>query len=314
MPPAHWRQRTVEGDHPAVSGPARQSVSYLTGCCNLFDRPRHIQGVTLSHGSRMSCQAARQLIDAYILDELDELRTGELAAHVATCPACSAELGGSTRLIGLLGTLSTPEPSPDLDQRIVLAAIADRERRHEHRSWLADLRRQVVRGAMRTTGTLVLTVVSVAILGGAFVLAATTFLNSPALDQPQRATVTNEVTPSVMPTRSSAPATPTVATTPGSQTAPAVSATPTHSAATPAPTPKRSPSPKPSASPEPTQIVTSPPTVAPTATPEPTPVPSPTDKRRTPPPSSTPSPTPTPTATPAPSAAEAPSTAPSTSP
>ena len=55
---------------------------------------------------------------------------------------------------------------------MILAAIAARGRRHEHRSWLGDLRRQILRGAIRTTGTLVATVVTVALLGAAFVFAA----------------------------------------------------------------------------------------------------------------------------------------------
>ena len=101
-----------------------------------------------------------------------------LAVHVKGCAACTAEIGGSTRVLGLLGSLPMPRPTPDLDERILLAAFRDRARRHDHRSWLATLRTQVLRGAMRTTGTLIVTILSVALLGGAFVFAASQFVSS----------------------------------------------------------------------------------------------------------------------------------------
>ena len=119
--------------------------------------------------------AARRLIDAFLVDDLPETEAARLAAHVNGCPVCAAEIGGTTRLLALLGSLPTPLPAPDLDERIYAAVIGDRARRHDHRSWLANLRTQVLRGAVRTTGTLMVAIVTVAFLGGAFVLAAAYF-------------------------------------------------------------------------------------------------------------------------------------------
>ncbi len=141
-------------------------------------------------GHALDCARARDLIDAFLLDELEPADAARLAAHVKGCPACAAEIGGSTRVLGLLGTLSTPRPLPDLDERILVAAFEDRRRRHEHRSWLSDLRTQVIRGAMRTTGTLIVTIMTVALLGGAFVFAASQVVAQlPPFQPPARATL-----------------------------------------------------------------------------------------------------------------------------
>ncbi len=238
----------------------------------------------------LDCAAARPLIEAYLLDELGEADGRRLAGHRRDCPACSAELGGATRLVGLLAALPTPAPAPDLDERIILAAIADRRRRHAHRSWLADLRVQVLRGAMRTTGTLVVTVVTVALLGGAFVFAASQFVAQlPAFTS--RATIAPEVTPTLAPTPELT-AVPTATPRPGTPTPAGVAATPT-TEPTPVPTPEPTPAPTPAATPAPTQVATPEPTPEPTASPAPTPspTPSPTEKlRRTPPPSASPAP------------------------
>ena len=123
--------------------------------------------------------AARRLIDAFLVDDLLDQDAARLAAHVEGCPACAAEIGGTTRLLALFGSLPTPQASPDLDERIYAAAIADRVHRHDRRSWLGDLRKQVFRGAVRTTGTLMVAIVTVAFLGGAFVLAAAYFTQPP---------------------------------------------------------------------------------------------------------------------------------------
>ena len=256
-------------------------------------------------GDPIECPSARRLIDAYLFDELADADSERLALHVRGCVGCSALLGGSARVLGLLAALPVPEPTPHFDERVIVAAIADRRRRHEHRSWLADLRVQVLRGAMRTTGTLVATIVTVALLGGAFVFAVGGFIAQTAQNLPPGGTVGSEVTPTPAPTpvRTAAPtATPGtgnptpagVAVTQQPTTPPAPSPTPTASAE---PTVAASPSPSPS------PIVTPEPTPAPsaTATPEPTPTPSPTDKpKRTPPPSASPSPTPSPAPTSAP--------------
>ena len=252
--------------------------------CNFPGPSPHVQGVSHPPVGREPLEhaQARRLIDAFLVDDLLSSDASRLAAHVKGCPACAAELGGTTRLLALLGSLPTPAPAPDLDERILTAALRDRERRHDHHSWLADLRTQVLRGAVRTTGTLVVAIVTVAFLGGAFVLAAG-FITQVALAPQPRATVQPDMTPTLAPTLVS-PAVP--ATTP-----PAVTAAPT---------------PAPTAGPEVTAEPTPAPTPSPEVTAEPTPTPSPTPvptekPRRTPPPSASPSPTPTPAPTAAPS-------------
>ena len=236
---------------------------------------------------------ARRLIDAFLVDDLLAQEAARLAAHVKECPACAAEIGGTTRLLALLGSLPTPPPAPDLDERIYAAAVADRARRHDHRSWLANLKTQVFRGAIRTTSTLMVAVVTAALLGGAAVLAAAYFTQS----APPHVTVAPDMTPTPAPTmiRSTAPA----------ETPPAVVATPAPTAkpvATPAPTPVPTASPAATATPTATPAPSPSATAEPSPTPTPSPTPSPTEKpRRTPPPSASPSPTPTPTPTVAPS-------------
>jgi hypothetical protein len=249
----------------------------------------------------LACDAAGALIDAYVLDELDQAGRLALADHVRSCAACAAELGGATRLVGLLASTPPAESSPDLDERVILAAIADRRRRHEHRSWLAGLPVLIFRGAARTTGTLVVTIVAVALLGSAFVFAVGGFIAQTAQNLPPSVTFTPEVTPTLAPTheQTAAPAaTPergtqkpeVVAATPAPTPPPTVAATP---AATPEPTSTLAPEPTPAPTPEPTALPTVSPSPSAEPTPEPTPTPTPTEKpRRTPPPSASPSPSP----------------------
>jgi hypothetical protein len=241
---------------------------------------------------------ARRLIDAYLTDELAPLDAERLAAHVEACPACQAELGGATRLLALLGSLPVAPATPDVDERILLAAIRDRDRRHEHRSWLSTLPILVFRGAVRTTGTLVVAIVTVALMGGAFVLAAG-FITQVALAPDTRATLPPDMTPTPAPTlvQTAVPATshPVVTTQPTAAPTPEPTPAPT---APPEPTPE--PTPVVTATPEPTPAPTPEATAEPT--PEPSPTPVPTEKpRRTPPPSASPSPTPSPAPTETPS-------------
>ncbi len=238
-------------------------------------------------GAALDCAIAHPLINAYLLGDLGDADGRRLADHLRTCPACSAELGGATRIIGLLAALPTPEPTRDLDERIILAAIADRRRRHERLSWLSDLPILIFRGAARTTATLVVTIVTVALLGGAFVFAAAGFIAQTAQNLPPSGTVSPEVTPTVAPTPDQT-AVPTAPPTPGTPT-------PVVIVVTPAPTAEPSVEPSPSPSPPPTHVATPEPAAEPTASPEPTPSPTPipTEKpRRTPPPSASPPPSP----------------------
>jgi hypothetical protein len=243
---------------------------------------------------------ARRLIDAFLVDDLLEQDASRLAAHVKGCPACAAEIGGTTRLLALLGSLPTPPPAPDLDERIYAAAIADRARRHDQRSWLQNLQTQVFRGAVRTTGTLVVAIVTVGLLGGAAVLAAA-LLTQPVPPPSPRATVV----PSMTPTAAPSIAQPTLSAAPSvKETPPAVVVTPVPTpkpVVTPAPSPSPSPSASPAASAQPSASPSPSPSASaePSPTPTPSPSPSPTKRPR-------PSPSPSPTPTPAPSQAPPP--------
>ncbi len=250
-------------------------------------------------GHALDCPHARELIDAFLLDELGSADAARLAAHVKGCAACTAEIGSSTRVLGLLGSLPVPRPTADLDERILLAALDDRARRGANRSWLSDLRTQVIRGAMRTTGTLMVTILSVALLGGAFVFAASQVVAQfPAFTS--GATMPAEVTPTpeTTPEQTAVPtATPT-----GSPTPAVVAVTPTIE---PTPVPTAEPTLASTETPTPTQAATPEPTPEPAASSEPTPTPTPVPAekpRRTPPPSASPSPSDSaaPSATPTP--------------
>jgi hypothetical protein len=262
--------------------------------------------VTNPHvGHTLDCARAREFIDLFLLDDLLAADATRLAAHVKGCAACAAEIGSSTRVLGLLGSLPVPRPTPDLDERILLAAIDDRTQRHARRSWLSDLRSQVLRGAMRTTGTLIVTILSVALLGGAFVFAASQVVsNFPSFVGP-RGTIPPVATPttSVPAAQTAEPSTtatprptPVEAVTPApvitpapTSPPPAVTAAPS---ATPTATPEASPTPTPTPTPSAEPSATPSATAEPTPSPTPTPEPSPTDKRRTPPPSDEPTPSP----------------------
>lgn len=240
----------------------------------------------IDSGTPLDCASAHRLIDAYLVGALGETAAAALREHAADCVACSVELRGFVGLIELVAALPVPVASPDLDERLILAAIADRRRRHEHRSWLRDLPRLVFRGAMRTTGTLVVTLATVALLGSALVFAAGNFFAGTALIHTPGATVAPEVTPTLAPTPQQ---------TPVPTPAPTETQGPVAVSATPAPTPEPTLAPEPT--PEPTLAITPTPTVEPTLAP----TPMPTDKpRRTPPPSPTDTPAPTAGVTPSP--------------
>ncbi len=263
----------------------------------------------------MTCDRARHLIDRYAVDELSAADARALAAHVRTCVPCAAEMAGVTRLIGILTALPEVQATPDLDERILLAAFADRDTRHAKRTLWADLRFQLLRGTARTTGTLVATVVAVALLGATFVFAASTFFRlpftgsgtiPPVPTQTAAPAVTGVPSPSlptvtVAPVESAQP-TPVPTAKPVVTEPPAATREPTL-APTPEPTPEITPEITPAPTPEPTPAPTAEPTPPPTATPQPsptvspsespTPEPSVTEKpRRTPPPSPTPTPSP----------------------
>jgi hypothetical protein len=244
----------------------------------------------------IDCERARGLIDGFVMDDLLESDRRALADHLRGCAACTAELGSATRLLELLATLPDVPVTEDFDERVVAAALADRSRRHERRSWLTNLPTQFWRGAVRTTGTLMLTVALVALVGAAFVFAASNlFPGLVPIVGVNRSTPTPRPTPTAQPTAQPTP-TPVIVIV----TAPAPTPTkPEATPVTPTQAPTEAPTATPSPSPSPTPIPTATPTVepSPTATPAPTepptatptaPTPTPTDKRRTPPPTLSP--------------------------
>ena len=196
------RRRPRRADPEACRGTScRRARGPRAAPCNFPGAGGHYLGVKpMNAGTPLDCASARLLIDAYLLGALDAASGAALRVHLAGCVACSVELRGFTSLVELLATMPEPVASPDFDERLILAAIADRRRRHEHHSWLQDLPRLVFRGAMRTTGTLIVTLVSVALLSAALVFAAGNFFAGTALIPTPGATVAPEVTPTLAPT------------------------------------------------------------------------------------------------------------------
>ena len=56
----------------------------------------------------MDCRHVRELVD--VLPGGDEPVTGEVRAHLESCPACAAALASATRIDALLAALDVPEP------------------------------------------------------------------------------------------------------------------------------------------------------------------------------------------------------------
>ena len=256
--------------------PARHGPPQPERPCNFSAAPCLIESV-------ITCERAHDLIDGFVLDELSAADARALAGHVRGCAACTAEMAGASRLIELLAALPDVAPTPDFDEGVLAAAIADRQRRHEHRNWLAGLWTQMVRGAMRTTGTLVLTIVTVALLSVGFVFAAGNLAAHP----PDVVGIVRDIIAPV-PTSTAAPTPSLPALVPTSTPTPRPSASPTATTAPRTTEPTASPTPSPTVAPTPT----------PTATPSPTPTPAVTQA-----PTSTPIPSVTPTATPTPTPA-----------
>ena len=238
----------------------------------------------------MTCEHARALIDGFVLDELSPAQARTLADHVRGCVACTAELAGASFLIELLATLPEVAPSaPDFDARVLAAAFAERDARHAQRGWLGDLRAQILRGTLRTTGTFVATVLLVAVLAVGGVWAASSLF----LGTPQSAGLVHDATP--RPTVTAPTVAPTVPAS-GVQTSPTVAPTPSPRVivvtVTPSPTPRASasatPRPSPTIAPTPGATPTASASPTPTSMLTPAPTPEPTFGRRTPPPSPSP--------------------------
>lgn len=83
------------------------------------------------------CADARVSLGAYVLGALEPAERGRVDVHLADCDACRDELASFAALPGLLGRVSidevemSPEPHPEMLQRILSATV--HERRHERR-------------------------------------------------------------------------------------------------------------------------------------------------------------------------------------
>ena len=75
----------------------------------------------------MECQEVRQLLSAWLDDELDTATAAALTAHVERCEACRREWRRLTALESALGSLVVPVPSGLAEK--VLAQIQPPRRR-----------------------------------------------------------------------------------------------------------------------------------------------------------------------------------------
>jgi anti-sigma factor RsiW len=75
----------------------------------------------------MNCGQVKRLLPPFLDEELSGGVREQIASHLASCPACRAELGVLRADMGLLEQVGTPEVTPFLVTR-VMAEI--RQRRH----------------------------------------------------------------------------------------------------------------------------------------------------------------------------------------
>ena len=90
----------------------------------------------------MEADTIHELTAAYALDALDEREEREYEAHLARCPSCREELASFTETATSLAYgVESPAPSPDLRDRILVRARAERPNvvplRPAWRSWTA---------------------------------------------------------------------------------------------------------------------------------------------------------------------------------
>ena len=72
----------------------------------------------------MRCTAVRRHLMSYLLDRLPARRQRAIAAHLAACSACRAELDASRAVWDLLGELPAGGAAPDMS-RAVQARVAE---------------------------------------------------------------------------------------------------------------------------------------------------------------------------------------------
>jgi len=107
----------------------------------------------------MKCGSLRDELMEVVLNG-SELATPAMQDHLATCPACAAEVGSLRQTMELLDEWQTPEPSPYFSARL-RARMRD-EQATQTASWLAWLRRPAV-----VTAAAALMAVGVGLLEGA---------------------------------------------------------------------------------------------------------------------------------------------------
>jgi anti-sigma-K factor RskA len=75
----------------------------------------------------MDANALHELTAAYALDALDERETEEYESHLARCERCREDLKGFREAAAALAyAVDTPQPPPDLRERILVQAITER--------------------------------------------------------------------------------------------------------------------------------------------------------------------------------------------
>lgn len=72
----------------------------------------------------MNCKHVRDLLSAYLDRELSGRDLAEVRAHLASCESCQAERDSLASLKSLLGNLSTPDPAPDFEARLLATVHA----------------------------------------------------------------------------------------------------------------------------------------------------------------------------------------------
>src|SRR2546423_6067952 len=70
------------------------------------------------------CQTARESLSAYVDGELAPDRAGEIADHLTTCPACSAEYQALLETVAGLRSHLTRFTAPDVLRARIRAAVA----------------------------------------------------------------------------------------------------------------------------------------------------------------------------------------------
>ena len=96
------------------------------------------------------CAETRLALGAYVLGALEPAERSRVDAHLSSCVECREELASLAGIPGLLGRLSLDdfevgptEPGPQLLDRLLAAAAAERGREHKRR-WLLSAAASVI--------------------------------------------------------------------------------------------------------------------------------------------------------------------------